>query len=126
MTRAIIWTSDPMTIGRHQWRVGVETRRLVDGSLARCTFYEWRHPVMCGAIQPWHPDREFRGYDDHKGDNGLPRTLARLYERESDTIRALIDGPTYRTELTAAGEQAVIPGCEKNESPKVRQLDLFG
>ena len=32
----------------------------------------------------------------------------------------------YRTELTPAGEQAVIPGCERNFSPKAKQLDLFG
>jgi len=30
------------------------------------------------------------------------------------------------TELTPAGEQAVIPGCERNESPRATQLDLFG
>jgi hypothetical protein len=32
----------------------------------------------------------------------------------------------YAIELTPAGEQAVIPGCERNASPGVRQLDLFG
>lgn len=32
----------------------------------------------------------------------------------------------YRCELTPEGEQAVIPGCERNASPKARQLDLFG
>lgn len=32
---------------------------------------------------------------------------------------------TYRTELTPAGEQAVIPGCERNASPRAVQLDLF-
>jgi hypothetical protein len=44
-------------------------------------------------------------------------------ERES-----WIRNPTprsYRTELTAAGEQSVIPGCERDASPKARQLDLF-
>lgn len=30
------------------------------------------------------------------------------------------------TELTPAGEQFVIPGCERNASPKARQLGLFG
>lgn len=34
--------------------------------------------------------------------------------------------PQWRTELTPAGEQTVIPGCERNASPKARQLDLFG
>ena len=31
-----------------------------------------------------------------------------------------------KTELTPAGEQHVIPGCERNASPKASQLDLFG
>lgn len=33
---------------------------------------------------------------------------------------------SYRAELTPEGEQSVIPGCERNASPKARQLDLFG
>ena len=32
----------------------------------------------------------------------------------------------FHHELTPAGEQAVIPGCERNFSPKAKQLDLFG
>ena len=32
----------------------------------------------------------------------------------------------YITELTPAGEQTVIPGCERNHAPGPRQLDLFG
>lgn len=32
----------------------------------------------------------------------------------------------WTTELTPEGEQHVIPGCERNASPKARQLDLFG
>ena len=31
----------------------------------------------------------------------------------------------YRSELTPAGEQLVIPGCERNLAPTARQLDLF-
>lgn len=34
--------------------------------------------------------------------------------------------PALRYELTPAGEQAVIPGCERNLAPAKRQLDLFG
>jgi len=30
------------------------------------------------------------------------------------------------TELTATGEQYVIPGCERNASPRAGQMDLFG
>jgi hypothetical protein len=34
--------------------------------------------------------------------------------------------PAYKTEFTPWGEQGIIPGCEKNQSPRMRQLDLFG
>ena len=33
--------------------------------------------------------------------------------------------PPFRSELTPAGEQLVIPGCERNLAPAARQLDLF-
>jgi hypothetical protein len=32
----------------------------------------------------------------------------------------------FRSELTPEGEQLVIPGCERNRSKILRQLDLFG
>ena len=34
--------------------------------------------------------------------------------------------PMFRSELTPEGEQLVIPGCERNLSKTLRQLDLFG
>lgn len=36
-----------------------------------------------------------------------------------------MDPVPYRSDLTPAGEQLVIPGCERNASPKAKQLDLF-
>lgn len=32
----------------------------------------------------------------------------------------------FSTELTPEGEQTVIPGCERNAAPTVKQLDLWG
>jgi hypothetical protein len=40
-----------------------------------------------------------------------------------DDIRA--GRNTYRSELTPQGEQMVIPGCEMDAAPSVRQLSLF-
>lgn len=42
----------------------------------------------------------------------------------AETVRTW-DQPPYYTELTPAGEQLVIPGCERNLAPAARQLDLF-
>ena len=39
---------------------------------------------------------------------------------ESETVAG------FRSELTPAGEQFVVPGCERNRSAALRQLDLFG
>jgi hypothetical protein len=43
-----------------------------------------------------------------------------MKERNRLALRAL-----FRTELTPTGEQTVIPGCERDAAPSVRQLDLF-
>ena len=48
---------------------------------------------------------------------------------EAEKVAAEMEKPGYSvtiTELTPAGEQHVIPGCERNASPKASQLDLFG
>ena len=37
-----------------------------------------------------------------------------------------LDEEGFRSELTPEGEQLVIPGCERNRSERMRQLDLFG
>lgn len=42
-----------------------------------------------------------------------------------ETAWRLVDNPP-RSELTPAGEQLVIPGCERNLAPAKTQLDLFG
>ena len=43
-----------------------------------------------------------------------------------ERINAETGERTYRTEMTPAGEQCVIPGCELNNFKPVRsQLDLF-
>jgi hypothetical protein len=63
--------------------------------------------------------------------------------QERDRVRVILKGGRYRfemlepspepapqqnyaIELTPAGEQAVIPGCERNLAPATRQLNLFG
>ncbi len=47
------------------------------------------------------------------------RGMVEAWAEARDTV------PTYSTELTPAGEQTVIPGCERNLSPLAKQLDLF-
>ncbi len=47
------------------------------------------------------------------------RGMVEAWAEARDTVRP------YSTELTPAGEQTVIPGCERNLSPKAKQLELF-
>jgi hypothetical protein len=121
MKISTLWTSEPMTIGKHDWRIGVGIFRIGAGK-ERCTFYEWRGPrshVWCAAIH-WPT------YNVNDGAHGgMPKTLRKLYERERDALRPILDG-NFPTELTPEGEQTVIPGCEKNAAPGIRQLELFG
>lgn len=57
--------------------------------------------------------------------DGTPRK--RWHELGEVERESWIKNPTPRfpSELTPEGEQTVIPGCERNLSPKATQLDLF-
>lgn len=48
-----------------------------------------------------------------------------LISRFSQGPLAREESRGFRSELTEAGEQTVIPGCEKDAAPGVRQLSLF-
>jgi hypothetical protein len=51
---------------------------------------------------------------------------AQLDALETPETQTKLGETSYNTELTAIGEQTVIPGCERNISPKATQFDLFG
>jgi hypothetical protein len=58
--------------------------------------------------------------------DGTPRkTWWQLDQLERETWIKNPTPRTYRTELTPTGEQTVIPGCERDASPRAAQLDLF-
>lgn len=54
------------------------------------------------------------------------RDLADLAFRLRARHKSVDAGQLFKTELTPAGEQVVIPGCERNAAPTMTQLDLFG
>ena len=121
-----------MRIGKHEWRIGVRVQP-IGGKPERVTFYEWRrvedrHGMCNRPAQAWSSALNWPTYNVNDGMwGGMPRGLRTLYEREAPTVRALMDAPEgYQSELTAAGEQLVIPGCQHNLAPQVRQLELFG
>lgn len=77
---------------------------------------EWIYAVdHAGGCDRWYGYLATGGHE----------TIASLQISGMDLVR-LDAGPTFRTEFTLAGEQAVIPGCER-DAPQTgaRQLDLF-
>lgn len=59
----------------------------------------------------------------------LPNVAAQMRanaRRQFAQMMAERGNPEFLMELTEAGEQSVIPGCERNASQKTVQLDLFG
>ncbi len=72
-------------------------------------------------------------YERYKGQNltAVARHLraegeARAAQLTAQLMQERQQEQAIKTELTPAGEQLVIPGCEVNRSPKVKQLGLFG
>jgi hypothetical protein len=119
-----IWTSPPRQIGKHEWRI----RQYRHERYGVLISYEWRGP-NAPAYYPadyWHDMEQWPTYDHNDGPySGCPRSLRALWEDHRAQLDANKASPTFRTELTPAGEQTVIPGCERNASPKATQLDLF-
>ena len=65
---------------------------------------------------------------DEYGSNACKPHEVRTVTVEAATVAEafeIANARTYRTELTPEGEQAVIPGCERNASDRAKQLDLF-
>ena len=85
----------------------------------------------------WHLTRARKGHPPHFCEGFTTQAdaeTARAQFADQDVIHNrtgemdnIIHPPEpFRTELTPAGEQTVIPGCERNFAPGKRQLDLFG
>lgn len=69
--------SEPMTIGKHEWRIRYD----VSGTIN----YEWRRP----SALSWTECCDWPTYDFNNGMTlGLPKGLKRLFEREAADIAA--------------------------------------
>lgn len=109
----VLWTSEPLVIGKHEWRVVVgDFPHLValdramgqDDTNGRASFYEWRPLAYRGSPRDWQDERDWPTYDSNRSDNGTPHTLRNLWEREAVTIRALLR-PVPAPTACAAGVQ---------------------
>ena len=117
--------SEPMTIGRHDWRLTAywaqsqeyvgEQEAQEDGTGAagyrtverRFTGFEWRR---AGDGGPWCRDTEWPRYDADNGETaGLPRTLRRLWARCPWAHgRGLVRKPTGKGGLQPGPEAAAV------------------
>lgn len=77
------YASQPMTIGKHDWRVIVTDSRFGN---SRCTEYQWRR-----GREDWRPSKSWPTYDINNGMTlGLPKSLAKLYAREKIALDAAL------------------------------------
>lgn len=62
---------------------------------------------------------------DQRNHMGKPTQMARLMLDRLEELKHRHHKPGWRSELTPEGEQLVIPGCEKDAAPGIRQMELF-
>ena len=87
--RALVWASEPMRIGKHEWRIVVFTH----DSYGPVTQYEFRGPraPFWAAESRWNAaERHWRGCDGNHASGGMPKSLAKLFNVNESTIRQLI------------------------------------
>ena len=84
--------------------------------MTRKAFPDW----YCAGCQKHHPVSVWIEAGDGGGAEKWCGPSVRRAIREGRNYL-----PRFHTELTPIGEQLVIPGCERNLSPKAKQLDLF-
>ena len=87
-----LYESQPMTIGKHEWRVIVRPSYLG----GNCTEYQWRPAAMPGLLEGmdehWRREEDWPGFNGNDTYCGLPRTLRRLYEREKAALDRHLHG----------------------------------
>ncbi len=69
--------SEPMQIGHHQWRLLIERN-----GRGKCTRYEWQKPDET----LWRRSQEWSSHNINDTYLGLPRGLAKLYDREMPAL----------------------------------------
>lgn len=86
---ALLWSSEPMRIGRHDWRLIV----FEHDRYGRCTRYEFRGPAAVHSNSDgsaWSSERKWPSWDGNHSDGGMPKTLRALFDRNEAKVRELI------------------------------------
>lgn len=76
----VLYSSQPMLIGKTKWRLLIVQTKY-NGV---CTAYQWKQEEGGRAV--WQEDKAWPTYDSHDPFDGLPRTLSKLYERETEAL----------------------------------------
>lgn len=85
-----LFESQPMKIGKHEWRVVVMPSRYRQGN---CTEYQFRRI----GDNYWKPGYDWPRYDINDGMYlGMPRSLVRLYDRHKSELEAWLKGEPER------------------------------
>lgn len=93
-----IFTSEPMVIGRSgvQWRILVKEGNphwKPPDVIDRWTCYEFKYPDdVFVKNKRWQDSHQWPSYDFNDTYSGLPRSLAKLYDKNKVTIKDLMKG----------------------------------
>lgn len=89
-----VYATPAARVGKHEWRCCVRPYRLMATSLhpeatTLCTAWEFRR----AGDSLWRSSKEWPTYDDHKYDDGLPKSLVKVWERHRPEIYAALGKP---------------------------------
>jgi hypothetical protein len=92
MRDSYLFTSEPMKIGKKEWRLIIYDANGYLGCRA-FTDYEWRYPAW-GNLRPgdWESSKAWPSYNSNDTYDGLPRTLRKLYDRHSKSVKQFCGG----------------------------------
>lgn len=82
------FVSEPVTIGRHEWRVVVYG----NPHFGICQTYEFRRD----QTDRWQNEKRWPGYDINDTYSGLPRSLRLLHDRELKDLARFFAGAAQK------------------------------
>lgn len=83
------YASPPERIGNHEWRIIVVDSLYETG--ARMTKSEWRRlPSEFDRDPVWHGAQQWPSYGLHRRNNGMPKSLDKVFYRHEQAIRAAL------------------------------------
>lgn len=129
--REVLFATPTEVVGKHEWRCIVYHDPLVlspvrtkeglqfQAGTMSLTDWEWRNP----GETTWRGSKDWRTYDDHRGDDGLPKSLKKIWDKYQQQIQAAKEGKQLDSQSRSLLDTSVraseptflhVPYAEKN------------